>query len=236
MVLNSGAPNKLGTSTALSENPENPTLGARSIPRTPEVSWESDEEDSVSVLDLVEDEATPVDQPRLEDKVFGTEEEINALGAGQKLHVDNAARVFNKIKSRSTVVNVPLSTLPEGVNRTLYRVATSRIRKKNPPAPPLTCRVCQVTVTGTHQLRQHQGGERHFAREARYKRETEDHYCATCERFFPSAHDLASYLIGANHRRRVLYLRDRKVTCSNYIFANKNISVHFSKPCSKIET
>ena len=185
MVLNAGTINKLGATSALEEDPEDPTLGARTLPRTPEVSWESDGEDSVSVLDLVEDEATPADLPRPEDKDFGADKEINALGAGQNLHVDNAARVFNQIKSRSTVIMEPLSTLPAGVNRTLYRVATSRIRKKNPPAPSLTCRVCAVTVTGTHPLRPHRRGKSHLAREARYRREGEDHYCASCERFFP---------------------------------------------------
>ena len=84
MVLNSGNLNKLGARTALAEDPEDPTLGARSLPGTPEVSWASDEEESTSVLHLVEEEATPADQPRPEDKGFGEEARMNASSAGGK--------------------------------------------------------------------------------------------------------------------------------------------------------
>ena len=46
-------------------------------------------------------------------------------------------------------------------------MATSRIGKKLAPAPLLTCHVCQVTLTGKHQLGQHRCGKKHRAREAR---------------------------------------------------------------------
>ena len=124
--------------------------------------------------------------------------------------MDDACHMFNEIKAHSTVISEPVPVLPEGVNRRLHRVATSRMAKKRASAPLLTCKVCTITVTGTHQLRQHKGGKKHLPRQARYQRKAEDHYCTTCKRGFPSAHDLASHLIGVNHRRRVLYLQDRE--------------------------
>ena len=201
-----------GAPHALEEDKKDPTLGARSLPRTPEVSWKSDEEESISVLDVVEEEATPADKPRPEDNVFEQDLEIDALGAGPNLHVELAARVFNGIKSCATVVSTPLSILPEGVNRTLL---ASRIKTKLPPAPLLKGNTCQGTLIGTHQLRQHRGGKKHLAREARYQRENHDYYCGPYERFFPSAHDLDAHLIGTSHLRRGLFLREREFTRGN---------------------
>ena len=125
--------------------------------------------------------------------------------------MDNASLGFNEIKARTTVPKNKLLVLPEGVNRTLHRVATSPIGKKPAPEPLLTCHVCHVTFTGKHQLRKHRGGKKHRAREARHKREAEDFYCDICERFFPSTHDLENHLIGSIHRR-ALFLRERELT------------------------
>ena len=186
--------------------------GARPRPRTPVVNWESDREESIAVLDLVDEEATPTDQPRPEHKIYEKPTRVQNLHAIRSGHVDNASRSFNEIKARTTVPKNNLLILPEGVNRTLHRVATSRIGKKPAPAPLLTCYVCQVTLTGKHQLRQQRGEKKHPAREARYKREAEEFYCDICGRFFPSAHDLDNHLIGSVHRRRAQFLRQRELT------------------------
>ena len=43
---------------------------ARPRPGTPVINWESDGEDSIAVLDLVEDDVTPADHPRPEHKIY----------------------------------------------------------------------------------------------------------------------------------------------------------------------
>ena len=98
MVLNSGTLNQLGAPTALAEDPEDPNLGPRSLPHTPEISWASDEEEYTSVLDIVEEEAPPAIQLRPEDKVFGEEGRNNASSTGGKLHVDDASHILMKLR------------------------------------------------------------------------------------------------------------------------------------------
>ena len=154
MVLKSGSLNKLGASTALAEDPVDKTLGARSLPCIPDSRWASDNEDSTSILNLVEEETTAEDQPRAEDKELGQRGRINASNTGGKMSVDNASHMFHEIKAHSTVITQPLPLLPEGINRTLYRVATFCIKKEKPSAHFMAYCVCQVTLTGIYQLDQ----------------------------------------------------------------------------------
>ena len=78
--------------------PEGPKLGIRPVPRTPEINSDTNEEVSISVLDLVETEATPADQPRSEAKVLEEESEISARSAEKKFHVESAASVLMKLR------------------------------------------------------------------------------------------------------------------------------------------
>ena len=213
MVLKPNSDRDLGAPQAPEEQSEDISQpGARPRPRTPVINCESDGEDSIAVLDLVEEEATPADQPGPEHKIYEKTTRVQNLHAIRSGHVEKASRVFNKIKARTTVQKNNLLVLPEGVNRTLHRVATSRIEKKPAPAPLLTCYVCQVTLTGKHQLHQHRGGKKHRAREARHKREAEDFYYDISGRFFPSAHDLDNHPIGSIHRCRAQFLRERELS------------------------
>ena len=138
-----------------------------------------------------------------------------ALTGDNGRRVDNASRIISHIKAQTTVPKTHLQILPEGINRGLHRVATSRIARKMKTAPLLTCRLCKITLTGSFQLRQHTGGKNHITRERQHEREAADFYCPLCERFLPSDHDLEGHIIVSNHRRRVVYLRERNLTRSN---------------------
>ena len=97
----------------------------RPQPCTPVINWESDGEDSIAVLDLVEEDVTSADQPCPDHKICENATRVQNLHSMRSGHVDNATRVFNKIKARTPVPKNNLLVLPEDVNRTLHRVATS---------------------------------------------------------------------------------------------------------------
>ena len=215
MIVKPKPVKQLGPPHPPADEEDPPTLGGRPQPRTPEIRWSSDEEDSNSVFDLVETEATPVYKLRPEDKVYKNSAQTAALTGDNGGHVDNASRIFSQIKGQTTVPKTNLQVLPEGINRVLHRVATSRIARKKKTAPLLTYRLCKITLTASFRLRQHTSRKKHITREHQHEREAADFYCPLCERFFPSDHDLEAHNIGSNHRRRVVYLRERNLTHRN---------------------
>ena len=130
MEITPNSDRDLGAPQVPEEQSENISkLGARPRPRTPVNNWESDGEDSIAVLDLVEDDITPADHPRPEHKICEKSTRVQNLHATSSGHADNASLDFNEIKARTTVPKSNLFVLPEGVNRTLHRVATSQIGK-----------------------------------------------------------------------------------------------------------